>query len=832
MPLTKACFLVILIHCLLPGIISAQPLQADTSLAVRAEAILQKQTTQHPVEKVYLHLDKYTYAPGESIWFKAYVTQGDLHLPSNISNVLYVELIHDASQRVVQTCKLYLTAGLAHGDLALIDTLQTGGYHLRAYTNWMRNNDNAYFYKQALTIEKSSAKGPLLTNTTLAQGPGIQFFPEGGKLINNVRCRIGFKASGYGDLNKPVSGTITDDSGTELTRFTSRSLGIGVFTLRPLPGKTYKANILYADGSRQTVNLPTAVTNGYALSISPNNVDSNMVVRISSGYTDTATRNLTLIAQSGSLLCYAAQIHLSGKIAIVSIPQKRFPTGTALFTLFTPGDELVNERMFFINHHDNLRVSVASLQNAHQPRKKTDLLLNVKDADGKPVEGSFSANVINENLLAADSAFGNNILNHLLLTSDLRNQVELPDYDLSTSDSTQQANLDALMLTQELPRFNWREALNRSGRETTPSSFYPPEHGLQVTGQVTTLNGEPVPGGKVTLLNTAQALSIDTVTDKDGHFAFHNLIYPDSTHLLLQAYTPTGSDQVKLTVDEVDSSLPKPYSATSAGNNSVPPTTSSAGSAPGQKQQTSYTDDSHAVKLKEVQVKAKRDKREDASPFSSNLNGRGRADMIITGEELERQGGDLANILQGKISNTRVVNGNVYSIANGGGPMAVVLDGMMMTTTTNNNPRLGLMSISALNQINPSDVESIEVLKSPSYLSIYGVNAASGILVITTKHSKAVSAGKSPNIKQITVNGFYKARKFYSPDYSKPAQLNSKTPDHRTTIQWIPDIVTNKDGKASINFFNADDKGTYRVTIEGINANGSLAHEVYRIKIE
>ncbi|HVX49804.1 MAG TPA: hypothetical protein VHB48_06590, partial [Chitinophagaceae bacterium] len=54
---------------------------------------------------------------------------------------------------------------------------------------------------------------------------------------------------------------------------------------------------------------------------------------------------------------------------------------------------------------------------------------------------------------------------------------------------------------------------------------------------------------------------------------------------------------------------------------------------------------------------------------------------------------------------------------------------------------------------------------------------------------------------------------------------NSKSPDPRTTIFWKSDIVTGLDGKASVNFFTADEPTTYTVTVTGLTANGEYIHK-------
>ncbi|MEO6977603.1 MAG: hypothetical protein ABI113_04460, partial [Mucilaginibacter sp.] len=61
---------------------------------------------------------------------------------------------------------------------------------------------------------------------------------------------------------------------------------------------------------------------------------------------------------------------------------------------------------------------------------------------------------------------------------------------------------------------------------------------------------------------------------------------------------------------------------------------------------------------------------------------------------------------------------------------------------------------------------------------------------------------------------------------------NQKMADLRSTIYWNPTVVTGPDGKASFEFFNADGKGTYRVVVEGIDAEGNLGRQVYRYKVD
>jgi len=115
---------------------------------------LDKWRGEHPQEKVYLQLDKPSYAIGDDIWFKAYVTIGNKHQLSALSEILNVDLI-DENDSVKRSIKLPLISGLANGDFALADSMQEGTYRIRAYTNWMRNESEAYFFDKTITVVNS-----------------------------------------------------------------------------------------------------------------------------------------------------------------------------------------------------------------------------------------------------------------------------------------------------------------------------------------------------------------------------------------------------------------------------------------------------------------------------------------------------------------------------------------------------------------------------------------------------------------------------------------------------------------------------------------------------
>ena len=99
---------------------------------------VEKFGTAIPQEKVFLHIDNTCYFVGDTIWYKAYVTRSDRQTLTDLSKILYVELLTPDGY-LVERQQVEMPDGTGHGAFALTDSLYAGYYELRAYTRWMLN---------------------------------------------------------------------------------------------------------------------------------------------------------------------------------------------------------------------------------------------------------------------------------------------------------------------------------------------------------------------------------------------------------------------------------------------------------------------------------------------------------------------------------------------------------------------------------------------------------------------------------------------------------------------------------------------------------------------
>lgn len=667
---------------------------------------------------------------------------------------------------------------------------------------------------EKIPIEKSILVKAASSNTD------VQFFPEGGNLVNGNNTKIAFKATGADGIGTDIRGVVMDDQGNKITTFSSSHLGMGVFEMNPENARTYKARITYADGSESVSDLPTATNGGYSLNID-NTAPDVIHIKILPGSVISASSDagevMCLVAQSGGQVYYAGKSKPGSKFFTADIPKSKFPSGIVQFTLFSSTGEPMNERLIFIQHHDQLKLEANTRQQVYSPREKVKISLNAKDKDGQPVIGAFSAAVIDESKVPFDADSENSIISNLLLTSDIKGYVEKPGYYFNNENDKTAANLDILMLTQGYRRFDWKQVLT----DTYPPDIYQPEKTLTISGHLKNLLGKPVVNGKVILFTSKGGLfMIDTVSDSKGNFSFKNLLFRDSVRFIIQARTARNGKNIQVDIDDVQP-------AAAAGNKNWPDFSVNFDNGLSsflQNSKTQYDNEikygiiDHSIRLKEVVIK---DKREEPLKNSSNLNGPGNADQVIKASDNVFSGcGDITDCLRSAIHGVIFKNDTPYLASSQARPMQIVLDG-------------SYVDASVLSDINPDNVQSVEVLRNIEYTGIYGGRGNYGILVITSKSGgqDATYQRYAPGVINYMPRGYTKVREFYSPQYDNP-KTNAQIPDLRSTIYWKPNLVTGKDGKASIEFFNADGKGTYRVVIEGMDSEGHLGRLVYRYKVE
>ncbi|RZM23500.1 MAG: carboxypeptidase regulatory-like domain-containing protein, partial [Pedobacter sp.] len=104
------------------------------------------------------------------------------------------------------------------------------------------------------------------------------------------------------------------------------------------------------------------------------------------------------------------------------------------------------------------------------------------------------------------------------------------------------------------------------------------------------------------------------------------------------------------------------------------------------------------------------------------------------------------------------------------------------------------------------------------------------VIGITTSRRVGWHKINKPDVVTYRPLPLMKPQEFYSPKYSvNPADVAE--PDFRSTILWVPNVITDANGKATIRFYSADNPGKYTVSLEGSSTDGNVASKKIKLVV-
>ncbi len=778
----------------------------------RLTAGFAKYLEELPQEKIYIHLDRPYYTGGETIWYKVYLTAGPYHEPSQLSQTIYVELINQ-NKEVIQQTKLLSINGLVSGSITLPDTLKSGKYLLRAYTNWMRNFEESYFFQRSIKIWNINDNDVI--KETHDQILDINFFPEGGNLVTDILCKVGVKAIGADGLGRAITGKIINTKEKTVAEFQCNILGMGAFSFIPEIGESYKAII---DKSDEGILLPPALESGLALSVRNAASSKELLVRIqTSDYTK--FQELYILAQTRGQVVYTARVNLASNVAVARINKSQFPAGVAQITILDYQGLPLAERLTFVdNPTEHLRIELSTNKKTYAPREEVTVNINVKDSNGMPAVANLSLAVCDDQQVLIDPNH-ENISTYLLISSELQGHIESPGYYFNKKNPDREDALDFLLLTQGWRRFTIKQALQHDWK--VPE--YLPEKGLTISGQVVDkYNGKAVVGGKVTYLSlTSAPTASETMTNSTGHFAFSDHIFYDSADLILKGQTKKGNKAVKIlittdidrpeitypitTLAETKNEFEKKFFAKSAERIAI---------------DSAYDFDEKTIVLKNIEIQESRlEPQTRIRPFgqgSVNIRVADKPGMENLLHPLQLVQGRVAGVqVTGDLFSWKVLIQGPNSIKSGTSPL-ILVDDMPF-------------DFESLGSIPVENIESFTVWKGAD-AAIFGARGANGAIGFYTKRGSNLSAVEEDTFT-FRKMGYHVEREFYSPNYSVKNPEHVK-PDMRVTLFWSPNIQTDSLGNASVTFFNHDQETTVSGIIEGISLTGKAGFASIQYKIK
>lgn len=643
----------------------------------------------------------------------------------------------------------------------------------------------------------------------------VQFFPEGGELIDSLRSRVGFKALHSNGLGATISGYVLDARNARVAEFQTGHAGMGSFLLTPFTGQTYTAVINTGDGEEKRVQLPQSKPAGYIVNLM--HEDNNKItVRVAASKTLVNNQRMSLVAMSNEEEVSIANFALDREFKDITILKKEFSTGVIALTLKEANIPLA-ERLLFINNDDQLELMIRTNKPEYKSRERVELKLSAVNNENVPLAGAFSLAVTDMTRLPVQDADDEpSIFSELLLKSELKGHIEQPNYYFTDTSRRKKDHLNDLLLTQ-----GWRRLIYS---KSPPDILYQPEKNIRISGSML-LRNNPYPSGRVTLFSPQLGLVLDTVTDSRGRFAFDNLVFSDTARFVIQGRQLKDRSNVLFQLDRIDEQVVE-YIYPAGGKVKFEPDLDDVKNSREELleliRQGKIT---RAKMLEEVVVRGTTNP--NIVTNSSRLTPMP-ADYLIRADRLEGHT-NLAYSLSSKVPGYMIlkeaegeITAGLLSNAKGAktdaiSPLRLFVDGVDWGTN--------------LLQITVPDIAFVEILRYNH--AIYGVRETGGVIAVTTRKFAGMPDYdyKPQGIVKETRVGYSVTRQFYSPDYSKSQDPQSYR-DLRTTIYWNPEIYSENGIIDAIHFYTADNPGTYKAILEGIDHRGKLGRTVHLFTVK
>ncbi|MBN2666130.1 MAG: TonB-dependent receptor [Bacteroidales bacterium] len=310
----------------------------------------------------------------------------------------------------------------------------------------------------------------------------------------------------------------------------------------------------------------------------------------------------------------------------------------------------------------------------------------------------------------------------------------------------------------------------------------------RITGTVRDELGDPLVGATVQVVGTVTG----ALTDADGRFT---LDIPNENAMVMVSFVGYITQQVavagKTTIDVVlSSTLTSIDEVVVVGY--------------GTQRRTTMTGSVSVVKGDEV----------SKVPVSNITNAMaGKLAGVLTRQSGGQPGADNAEIFVRGVATT------------GSGAPLVVIDGIIRSRSEYNGGLGRYVLVSNLNQLDPSTIESVTVLKDAAAVAPYGMAAANGVILITTKKGQE-------GLPTLTFNTYYGVQQpTYYPDLLNAVDYMKLR--NEATLNGNPDAVLPFDPEVINNYasLNASDPDRYPSSNTRDLVNLSIPIQKYDISI-
>ena len=354
----------------------------SSALATRVTQEFMSWKSKLTITKTFLVLPQDKYVPGDTVFFSALFLTEEGHYVAGY-HIIKIAIL-DSKGQTIHRQLVPVNDGIGGNQIILPRTMREGNYVIVAYNEYMKTfNENFYFRKEIRVVTTNSIQ----TDVT-SMAPIIA--AEGGHLVQGVKNRVVIV------VPDSVTRTVTIDAeGREVAVVTLDKFGTGSFVFTPRNGDTY-----FAIANGKHTPFPAVEEDGCSLQLlTP--FDNTLLKASIAVPSNSAWRKSDMVAAltvNGQLYYSAPFTPGRNQTTTVQFPMKDLPGGLGLISIIGSDGSLVATRHFYLSSAVPLQCNIQVAKSNFVANESIAAEISITDADGKPIEGVFTATAINENL--------------------------------------------------------------------------------------------------------------------------------------------------------------------------------------------------------------------------------------------------------------------------------------------------------------------------------------------------------------------------------------------------------------------------------------------------
>ncbi|MBT8222232.1 MAG: hypothetical protein KJN96_03585, partial [Eudoraea sp.] len=352
--------------------------QSDRNIAYQLNV---RDSLERWEERVYVHTDREQFAPGEHVFFKAYVVNRRTQQRWSPNKVLKLEL-RDVDGKVTDKQYHALSDGISEGAFKLSGKVVEGRYRLLAYTRWMQNYGEDIFFSKNIHIGSEDISYKKEEEAVLGE---VAFFPEGGKLLSGISNRLVIYGTTSAGKAVPFEAAITDVAQNVTFPVSAYAAGMGQVTFTPMADNTYVLRL--KDG--REFPLPQVRKAGYTLKI--NNLDPQQVFVQSEKQGINAMERIFVQGWINDKPCFESELSYNEQgIAKLEVSKSGLSSGMVNFRLANENGLVLAERPVWITAPDQLKIQIDKMASRKGKSNLQLFKITVRDPNGQPVQTDLS----------------------------------------------------------------------------------------------------------------------------------------------------------------------------------------------------------------------------------------------------------------------------------------------------------------------------------------------------------------------------------------------------------------------------------------------------------